>query len=502
MPPTPEPKPTRVAVIAVPGVGDDGLGDTADNLANSLIREGYFDWAIEDTVTVTTQFSAPAAAVPTEGKDRFIPPPADRYSAPRRRLRQGAAPRPPGSRAQPDGEPALVVDIYEMNWADLSRFPSGLWKFLFALFGIVLQIGKAGIEAARHLGGRTEWGIASLRRGELPSRVGFARAACQAVSIWLSLVVVPVTALILVLAFLLWISTISPGGFVQVAILVAGAALIALTLALIGLGLQHSGIHPRALVWVLVTGGLALSIAVVVSALLDTASTPTFLANALLVLAAYPLRFVWLTALGLSALGILAAWLLLTKRSPERGDDGKSPEWRAGHISLLSVTVAPYALALVAGVLLASTSLVLAEALGPHTWNPHATTLRCLDSPSDWTVQKCLEGEDASSYRSALDEGTPVAGAEKTEPTPTGIADRAEAGPQNWIKRIFMQILEPVALSSLVLLLGLSPCLPAKYSCESSSRSATPSACFAERPAWSGSSLAHACSRWPVRPPT
>jgi len=64
MPPDSEKKSTRVAVIAVPGVGDDGLGDTADTLTNALIREGCFDWAIHNSVTVRSQASTPQAGGP------------------------------------------------------------------------------------------------------------------------------------------------------------------------------------------------------------------------------------------------------------------------------------------------------------------------------------------------------------------------------------------------------------------------------------------------------
>ncbi len=462
----------RVAVIVVPGVGDDGLGDTASTLSHSLVRQGYFDWAVHDEVTVTSQHSSePPRAKPREGMDAFVPPPPDRYAAPRRRLGRGTAPRPLGSRAQPDPDRDLEVDVYEMNWADLSRFPSGLFRFVFALFGLVLQLGRAGIESSRHLDQEpSDWRLSDwLMRRKMPTKsAAWARAAGEALSWWLAIVVVPVTALVVMLCVGLWLVTFAPSGFVQGGALILGGVLMAGLLLLIGRGLESSGLQPKAPLWVLSISVIALLIGALFGQAFTASSVPVFAANTLLGVAAFPLRAVWLVALGLSVAGIVVSWLMLRGRSKD-ASEARPARWRAGSISLLSVTVSPFALALVSGIVLASASLVMAEALGGQSWRPHATELRCLSNPSDWTAGKCLDADQARDYDSALliaerQEASPDADTnapsqevareqriEAAEGAADSIARQANAAPQDWIKGIFVQILEPVAWAALML---------------------------------------------------
>jgi hypothetical protein len=482
-PPEPEPdRPPRIAVVVVPGVGDDGLGDTASTLSHSLVRQGYFDWAVHDEVTVTSQHSSePPGGTTRTGKDAFVPPPPDRYAAPRRRLGRGTAARPPGARSQPSRETDLEVDVYEMNWADLSRFPSGLLRFVFALFGLVLQLGRAGIESGRYLDRpdspdaalrfESEWRLSRmLTKGEMPgSSSAWARAASEALSWWLAIVVVPVTALVVLLCAGVWLVTFAPSGFVQVAALIVGGLVTAVLLVLIGRGMEDSGLQRRAPLWILAISTVSVLIGALFGGAFTASSAPVLAANTLLGVAAFPLRLVWLAALALSVAGILISWILLRDGRSRAPAEHRPPRWRAGSVTLLSVTVSPFALAMVSGIVLASSSLVLAEAMSGQTWRPHATELRCLSGPADWTPERCLSEEQARAYDDSLAfasrqeelAGTPDAlpGEEvrremridQAEDAADSIARQANAAPVDWVKGVFVQILEPVALAALVL---------------------------------------------------
>jgi hypothetical protein len=458
-----------VAVIVVPGVGDDGLGDTASTLSHSMVRQGYFDWAIHDEVTVTSQLSsAEPGGADTSGEEAFVPPPPDRYAAPRRRLGRGSAMRPAGARSQPSDQTDLEVDIYEMNWADLSRFPAGLLRFVFALFGLVLQLGRAGIESTRHIDHEPDdWRLVSLlREGRMPRRsAAWARAAAGALSWWLAIVVVPVTALVVLLCLGLWAATITPAGILQLGVVVVGAVLGAVALLMIGRGMARSGVRTNA-VWVLAVGVIAVLVGALFGNGFSASSVPVLLANTLLGLSAFPLRIVWLFALVLSVVGVVAS-LLLLRTGHTRGEH-QDRRWRAGSVNLLSVTVSPFALALVSGIVLASTSLVVSEALRNQTWGANAGEVRCLSSASDWTPEPCLSDaeqdllEQESTRAESIEERpeTPALPElevnrelrrEQAEDNATAVARSADAAPTDWIQRMFVQILEPVAFAALVL---------------------------------------------------
>src|SRR4029079_15104687 len=47
----------------------------------------------------------------------------------------------------------LEVDVYEMRWADISRFPGGVLRLVYTLYALLLQISTLGLEALRPLRG-------------------------------------------------------------------------------------------------------------------------------------------------------------------------------------------------------------------------------------------------------------------------------------------------------------------------------------------------------------
>lgn len=486
-------RPTRVAVVVVPGVGDDGPNGTVDTLTHALVRNGHFDWAEHDEVTVTAQ------RPPLSADEALVATPADSYSAARRRV----------GRRRRSRYPEVRADLYEMSWADLSRFPSGLARFVFSLFGLVLQLGRSGIEAARGLDPAAARLVAGDddRPGAFPGLLipALRRVMCW-LSWWLAFVVVPLTAAVGVLGFVLWAVTVVPDAEIARWAVVAGGGLALVYVALkIGRGVASSGwggvtevgdhrpggdrtgrrkddrlgrVKPGASI-AKIAAVLGVSLVVgwftgnlgrggfgdglVAAHNLKHLGDPTGIANLLLGTVAWPLRIAWLAAVTLAAIGILLAVAIVVTRWREggRAPEARSAQWRVAFTSLLSVTIAPFLLAFVAGLLLAAGGFSGANGLGDRTWDRAPCELRSLAGPNDWTpaARDCGPATAAGLGEESAAPTTPAAVA-RDDARQEQLVDEATAAqvlPRDWLNRLVAQILEPAGLAAVILLVLVVP---------------------------------------------
>ena len=108
-----------IAVVLVPGVGEEAPTETSRAVADGLLAQadGY-------------------ARGEADAIDVVVPGPPDRprelYRADRQSLRRGRD----------------EIDLVEMRWSDISRFPKGLLAFFTSLFGLGLQTMTVGLEAS------------------------------------------------------------------------------------------------------------------------------------------------------------------------------------------------------------------------------------------------------------------------------------------------------------------------------------------------------------------
>lgn len=112
------------ALIVVPGVGDDSAGDTVGSMTRSLLVA-----------------LGPGAHATPAALTMVVPPaPGGREDPAVHEVRCARIHRP--------GDPAPLL-VYEMHWADLSRFPDRLGRFVLTLYGMLFQISTIGLEALR-----------------------------------------------------------------------------------------------------------------------------------------------------------------------------------------------------------------------------------------------------------------------------------------------------------------------------------------------------------------
>lgn len=112
------------ALIVVPGVGDDAAGDTVASMTKALLVEfgpGAYSTSLTQSIVVPPLPGSHDHAVVHDVSCARV--------------------------HRSDTAPPLVV--YEMHWADLSRFPGTLRKFVLTLYGVLFQISTIGIEAFR-----------------------------------------------------------------------------------------------------------------------------------------------------------------------------------------------------------------------------------------------------------------------------------------------------------------------------------------------------------------
>src|SRR5688572_3279730 len=122
-----------------------------------------------------------------------------------------------------DRDASLEVDVYEMRWADISRFPGGLVRLVYTLYGLLLQISTLGLEAMRPLRG-------AMRRARV------ARDALYAAAWLLAIPVMAATAAVVLGSGAL----LGAVGFDDSPIL---AGVVAVAVAVIAVGFAAWGAH-------------------------------------------------------------------------------------------------------------------------------------------------------------------------------------------------------------------------------------------------------------------
>ena len=384
----------RVAVVVVPGVGDDGPGETLDAVAAALVSR----IELQDG----------------ERRELMLSPAGNEvgYRSPWTRLHS------------PDR--ALEVDVYEMRWADISRFPGGVLRLVYTLYALLLQVSTLGLEAMRPLRG-------FMRRARI------ARGALITAAWLLAIPVLAATAAVVLESG----AVLGAVAFDDSPIL---ARVVAVTVALVSVGFAAWGAHRlRRGGW----QGLPPAVAVLVALLLiaDAAwwvsrdGLRVGLANALVWVVAYPFRIAWLAASGAAAVAAVAVALTAFRR--DGGFLRLGPERRRASLTgLISLAVAPLGIALVSATIFAAYGALALQVADNSSWGG-TSELQCLATPSSWTLTPCdevvLEPSEAN------DLGLPAG------------ATVAEGSPADWAFALFSRGLGPLAPALLVagILLGL-----------------------------------------------
>lgn len=391
--PATSPSTRRVAVVVVPGVGDDA-GQTLDAVAGALVSR----MELQDG----------------ERREMLLSPAGNEvgYRAPWTRLSSL--------------DDALEVDVYEMRWSDISRFPGGILRLIYTLYGLMLQISTTGLEALR-----------PLRDGLRRARV--ARRALMTAAWLLAIPVLTVTAAVVLESGALLGAVAFDDSPILARVIVVTVALVALGFAAWGaMRLKRGG-------W----QGLPTQVAVLVALLfiahaawwVHRAGLRVGLANALVNVVAYPFRIAWLAASGAAAVAAVALAVVAVRRvgpvlslHPDR--------WRAALTGLVTMVVAPLGIALVSATLFAAYGALALQVTDNSTWGG-TSELNCLASPSSWTTTPCDEVVFSGSETQdlGLPEGATV----------------ADGSPSDWAFALFSRGLGPLAPALLIagILIGL-----------------------------------------------
>jgi hypothetical protein len=398
------PSARRVAVVVVPGVGDDAPGQSLDAVAGALVAR----MELQDG----------------ERRELLISPAGNEvgYRSPWTRLR--------------DRDADLEVDVYEMRWSDISRFPGGLLRLVYTLYGLLLQIATLGLEALRP------------RRGAM-RRARVARHALYGAAWLLAIPVMAATAAVVLGSGALLAAVGLDGSPIL-------ASAIAITVAVVAVGFAAWGaIRLRRGGW----RGMPPAVAVLVALLLVAHATwwihraglRVGLANALVDLVAYPFRVAWLAAAAAAAVAAVVVALMAFRR------DGPllrlDPERRRVSLTgLLTLVVAPLGIALVSATLFAAYGAIALQVTDRSSWGGTAE-LNCLATPSSWTTTPCDEVVLTPEEATDLD-------------LPAG-ATIADGSPADWAFALFSRGLGPLApallvagiLAGLLLLVAVLPFL-------------------------------------------
>lgn len=338
----------RVAVVVVPGVGDEEAGAAARQVGQGLARHvpGY-RW-LDDPPALPV-------GVPAEGRR-----PAERYDAPRRSIAR-------------DDEPGTTVDLVEMSWADLSSFPrSGLLPFFASLFGLGLQLATAGLEARRPRPGPV---------GGPPVRQPGNRAM-EAVSWWTAAVIVPVTLVAALIGTALWLAVDDSLGVPDLLAVLAVAVVGYMALRVLSTGIADGGwgdarrgvrrlTDPRVVAMAL----FAAAVGMTAQRITVTGSIEGGLGQATLVAGGYAVRPAWMVGLTLVAVALVAL-----ARRPTGVRTGPRLEFTSVATTILS----PLTIAIVGTVLVGGIGAVAFAATRDSHWRDPGT-VRCLSDPADWT---------------------------------------------------------------------------------------------------------------------
>ncbi len=336
----------RVAVVLVAGVGDEGPGETSDAVARRLL-EGSTHWTTADRHQVVVRDSE--STTHTAHWARLNP--------------------------SPEAPDAPVVDLFEMHWADLSRFPSGLLRFLSTLYALTIQIATVGQQALRPFRGSGLSGRSARTADRLLTLTAYA----------LAFPVLMVTMVTAIIAAGLTIAVTMNGGRsgTVIPVLAVVAGLFA-TAAVSTSKLRRGGWHSSARQVAFGIAGLASVL--VITCVLVWPDGRVSLANALVFTLAYAFRPVWLILLVLA--GAAVASLLLFRSHGQ----GRSAEHRAAHTALLSVMSGPLIFAIASTALVVSVAVVAQRTVADRTWGTQAAEVRCLRDANDWSVPRSCSG--------------------------------------------------------------------------------------------------------------
>lgn len=338
--------PPRVAVIVVPGVGDDAPGETLDAVAGHLVARGE----LQDG----------------ERRDVLVSPAGDEvsYRAAWTRLR---SPEPGG----------LEVDVYEMRWADISRFPGGLLRFVYTLYALLLQISTIGLEALR---------VPCGSGG--PRRARFARGALNLFSWILAVLVMAVT-----FGVMLETGALLAAVALQDHEVFAATAVAAFGLALLGAA-AWGGRRLAAGGWrhaPVVLGVLAVAAVADAAWSISASGLRVGVANALIVLVSTAFRLAWLAASVAAAAAGVALVLMVWRRTGGlvRIDGVRA---RAALTGVLSLVVAPLGVAVVSAMLFAGFGALALQFTADDGWGSSSAQLAdllCLSGPDAVTPSTC-----------------------------------------------------------------------------------------------------------------
>ena len=375
----------RVAVVVVPGVGADSPGETLDAVAGQMVARTE----LQDG----------------ERRDLIISPAGNEVAY-----------RSPWTRLQDPGR-SLQVDVYEMRWADISRFPGGLLRLLYTLYALLLQISTLGLEALR-----------PLRDGLRRART--ARDALYAAAWTLAVPVLGVTAAVILETGAL-LGAVGLDG-VLAAVIAVTVALIAVGFAVWGASRLKRGGWQGTPAWV---GVLAALLLVGHAAWwVHRAGLRVGLANALVDLVAYPFRIAWLAAAAAAAVAAVALAVVAFRRDGPvlRLDETRS---KASLTGILTLVLAPLGIALVSATLFAAFGAIALQVADDSTWN-EPSALHCLESPRSWTTTDCADIELTADEAADLD-------------LPAG-STAADGSPADWAFRLFAGGLGPLAPALLI----------------------------------------------------
>ncbi len=368
----------RVAVVVVAGVGDGADGDAASRIANGLAHfEEY--------------------AAPDEHLHWYDVPDASRQGdgIAMRQVRRFVLRAP--------GASATDVDVVELWWADLSRFPAALRSFLAAFVGLFVQFPALGRAALRPRGSAAAqaWiriepdagpdaGRAPL--GETVRRT-VTRLDFHLVGFLEWLIAVPVVALgatlLSVTGGLVFSLLLRGAGETLAAIVLAGFAAGVGAGHVLGLGAyeRRSG---RAPVTALGLVSLLAAIGLVAWRLAErwdeARRVELALADTLAILVAFPMRILWLSVL-LAVAGVLLILGVRLVRTM-RPAGGFVARGRKTVTAALTLAVGPFGVALLMAILSGAVGTVGGKALQELGWEAPALPL-VLASPTTWSLSRC-----------------------------------------------------------------------------------------------------------------
>ena len=404
----------RIALVLVPGVGEEGAGETAGAVMRGLTGAAMgYRGGTRGTLGVQ---------VPPAGPRR-----GERYEAETRAL------------TLQRGPDRHRVDLVEMRWADISQFPRGLVAFFLSLFGFALQMATVGLEALQGMlrrAGRGPRGLgqgwtiavacsalAGVFAGGLWAAVGdrptpesvllgaavggagvlaaaavdsrdvavLARTAADAASWLAAAVVVPMTlaAAIITAAFVLmldgWLGL--PDWLIAVVAVGGGAWLM----WRLGRGIADGGWTYGGGGWRRLLDPASWSLAIFAAAvaagiwrLADSGSLRVATGDTLAGVSAFGLRGAWMLALavlGLALLLLAAAFALERRRPADRRLDA-----RGLVTGSVATALSPLLVALVGLILFSGLSAAAFSTAGDARWGTEAPDILCLATASSWTL--------------------------------------------------------------------------------------------------------------------